>query len=79
MSEQHFAPCYLVTLVGCVDGLLAIADVREPVNVCFQGKTGKHMLVLSFSQFDPIRTWSLVCDLSRIPLLSGSSKVDAVA
>ena len=43
-----FASFYLVTPVERVD-----ADVREPINVCFQGKTGKHMLALSFSQFDP--------------------------
>ena len=66
MSEQHFAPCYFVTLVGCVDGLLAIADVREPVNVCFQGKTGKHMLVLSFSQFDPCRMFVQTCGTTWI-------------
>jgi hypothetical protein len=34
---------------------LSIADVRGPVNVCFQGKTGKHLLEASFSHFDPER------------------------
>jgi hypothetical protein len=33
-----FAPLYLITPVERVDVLLSIADVREPVNVCFQGK-----------------------------------------
>ena len=36
-----------------VDVLLSIADVREPVDVRYEGQPGKHILVLSSSQFDP--------------------------
>jgi hypothetical protein len=53
-ERSTFAPFYLVTPVERVDVLLSIANLREPVNVCFQEKTGKHLLALSFSQFDPI-------------------------
>jgi hypothetical protein len=35
--------------------LLSIVDVREPVNVCYRRKSGKHLLALSISQFDPQR------------------------
>src|SRR6266566_5261066 len=50
-----FAPFHLVTPVERVDVLLSIADERELVNVCFRGQPGKHLLSLSFSQFDPYR------------------------
>jgi hypothetical protein len=30
--------------------------VREPIDVCFQGKIGKHLFRLSFSEFDPQQT-----------------------
>jgi hypothetical protein len=35
-----------------VKGLIA----ARPTNVRYRGHTGKHMLVLSFTGFDPIRT-----------------------
>jgi len=53
VSPFYLVSSYLVTPVERVDVLLSIADVREPVDVRYEGQPGKHLLALSFSLFDP--------------------------
>ena len=55
-----FVPFYLVTPVERVDVLLSIADVREAVDVRYEGQARRHLLALSCSQFDPTETSSLI-------------------
>src|SRR5258708_9489043 len=52
MSEQHFAPCYLVTLVGCVDVLLAIARNNQSMSAS-RGKPENIRWHWRSSQFEP--------------------------
>ncbi len=52
MSEQHFAPCYLVTLVGCVDVVLAIARNNQSMSAS-RGKPENIRWHWRSSQFEP--------------------------
>jgi hypothetical protein len=45
---------YLFTRLERLAVLLSIADVQKSIDVCFQGKTGKYLLALSYSQFDQL-------------------------
>jgi hypothetical protein len=48
---------FAIMAVGAgLDVLLSIGGVREPVHVRYEGQPGRHLLALSCSQFDPLRT-----------------------
>jgi hypothetical protein len=46
----------------------------EAGDVCFEGKSGKHMLALSFSGFDPTATLAVHCG-NGFDAVSASIKV----